>query len=174
MPDSSGMVQGWLDLLQSLGQALLGVLRAEAAALGMDFRRSAIHLGRGLALLGGAAAMLYWTLGIMVLVLIALFAIWLPIWASALIVAAIFLLTAALLIYLAWRQLRQLESPLDDIQRRVSDHLDWWQNRLLALPAEALPAVPSAAAPTAQAGAPPPLGGPPRIHPDDPLENDDR
>jgi Putative Actinobacterial Holin-X, holin superfamily III len=158
--------QGWIDLLRSLGQSLLDVLRAEAEALGVDLRRSAVHLGRGVALIGGAAAVLFWTLGIAVLTLIALLAIWLPVWAAALIVAALFAGTAALLLFLAWRQLRQLANPLEDIRRRVGDHLDWWQNRLLAVPET----VPYAAQVTVAVEEGPAA---PRIHPDDPLEEED-
>ncbi len=162
-------MQAFIDLFRSLGQSLLDVLRAEAEALGMDLRRSAVHLGRGVALLGGAAGVLFWTLGIVVLTLIAVLAIWLPVWAAALLVAGLFAATAALLVYLAWRQLRQLANPLDDVRRRVADHLDWWQHRLLA-PAESAPETDG----RWRGGAPaPPFAPPARIHPDDPLEEDD-
>lgn len=189
MQETSG-VQGWIDLLRSLGQALLDVLRAEAAALGVDLRRSAVHLGRGAALASGAAAVMFWTLGIAVLALIALLAIWLPVWGATLVALGVFAGAAGLLAWLAWRQLRQLTNPLADLKRRIDDHLDWWQNRLLAMPA--VPVEPAGAGGTAGtvgrgtgAMGPPPagpgaarpgsLGGaaPPRIHPDDPLEEDD-
>jgi hypothetical protein len=176
MQEPSGM-QGFIDLFRSLGQSLLDVLRAEAEALGLDLRRSALHLGRGVALLAGAAGVLFWTLGIAVLTLIAVLALWLPVWAAALIVAGLFAGTAGLLAYLAWRQLRQLANPLEDIRRRVANHLDWWQHRLLASPmAEA-----GSAGKERSAGRAPSFGGapaspfeaPPRIHPDDPLEEED-
>jgi uncharacterized membrane protein YgcG len=210
----AGAVQVWVELFRSLGTALLDVLRAEAEALGADFKRSGALLGRALVLLCGAAGVLFWTLGIVVLALIALLSIWLPVWAAALIVAALFAAVAGTLIYLAVRLLRQLESPVEEVRRRVADHLDWWQNRLLAEP----PAI--AAAPAGGGGLPPgggtaPAGGrphggagtapgsssglprgggagtgpgggsrppagaagaagaPPRIHPDDPLEDDE-
>jgi predicted PurR-regulated permease PerM len=171
-------MQGFIDLFRSLGQSLLDVLRAEAEALGLDLRRSAVHLGRGVALLAGAAGVLFWTLGIVVLALIAVLAVWLPVWAAALVVAGLFAATAALLVYLAWRQLRQLANPFDDIRRRIANHLDWWQHRLLAAP-EIAPPQPRPAGPPAPPGGPQapagggPFEGPPRIHPDDPLEEDD-
>jgi hypothetical protein len=154
-------IQGWIDLFRSLGKALFDVVRAEAGALGEDFRRSGGALARGLALLGGAAAVGFWTLGTVVLALIAVLAIWLPPWAAAVIVAALFAGTAGLLAALGIRQLRRLESPAETIRRRVADHLDWWNHRLLGETAS--PALEPAA------GTP----GPPRIHPDDPLEEDD-
>jgi hypothetical protein len=169
--------QGWIDLFRSLGQALFEVVRAEAQALGEDFRRSGGALARGLALLGGAAAVGFWTLGVLVLALIAVLAIWLPPWAAAVIVAALFAGVAGLLAALGIRQLRRLESPADSIRRRVADHLDWWNHRLLAEPPEleggggALQPGARGAGAAAPAAAGSPL--PPRIHPDDPLEEDD-
>jgi hypothetical protein len=193
-------VQGWIELFRSLGQALFEVLRAEARALGEDFRRSGGELARGLALLGGAAALGFWTLGALILALIAVLAIWLPPWAAALIVTVLFAGAAGLLALLGMRRLRRLESPAESIRQRVSDHLDWWNHRLLAEPAvPAAPAVdrggrgrlPSEGPPGGDAAGSaggagsggstgserrrptPGSSTPPRIHPDDPLEEDD-
>ena len=194
-------VQGWIELFRSLGQALFEVLRAEARALGEDFRRSGAELARGLALLGGAAALGFWTLGALILALIAVLAIWLPPWAAALIVTALFAGAAGLLGLLGIRRLQRFESPAESIRQRVSDHLDWWNHRLLAEPAApAAPAVESggrsrlpsegpggAAAGSRGSGSggtgsgtgsgrsrpAPGSSTPPRIHPDDPLEEDD-
>jgi hypothetical protein len=174
-------VQGWIELFRSLGQALFEVLRAEARALGEDFRRSGGELARGLALLGGAAALGFWTLGALIL---------------ALIVTALFAGAAGLLALLGIRRLRRFESPAESIRQRVSDHLDWWNHRLLAEAAvPAAPAVdsggrgrlPSEGPGGDAAGSPGGAGNggserrrptpgsstPPRIHPDDPLEEDD-
>jgi hypothetical protein len=178
-------IEGWIELFRSLGAALLEVLRAEAQALGEDFRRSGSRLARGAALLGGAAAVAFWTVGALVLTLMAVLAIWLRPWAAALIVTALFAASGGLLAWLGLRQLRRLESPAESIRRRVSDHLDWWRHRLLAEPAlspapgsgrlaAAGPASAGAAAGLGAAGTPAaPGGGPPRIHPDDPLEEDE-
>jgi hypothetical protein len=174
-------VQGWIELFRSLGAALLEVLRAEAQALGEDFRRSGGQLARGAALLGGAAAVGFWTVGALVLALMAVLAIWLRPWAAALIVTALFAAAAGLLAALGWRQLKRLESPAATVGRRVADHLDWWRERLLV---ESPPLGTAAggrldaAAPVGSAGPSVPGGGgggvgPPRIHPDDPLEEDE-
>jgi hypothetical protein len=167
-------VQGWIELFRSLGAALFEVLRAEAQALGEDFRRSGSRLARGAALLGAAAAVLFWTVGALVLALMAVLAIWLRPWAAALIVTALFAAAAGLLALLGWRELRRLESPAESIRRRVSDHLDWWRHRLLAEPAlsgtsEGGRLAPGAGPASPAGGAP----GPPRIHPEDPLEEDE-
>ncbi|MBV8199103.1 MAG: phage holin family protein [Acidobacteria bacterium] len=192
MQEPAGL-RGWIELFRSLGQALFEVLRAEAGALGQDLRRSGGQLLRGLALFGGAAAVGFWTLGVLMLALVAVLAIWLKPWAAALIVAGVFAGTAGLLAALGWRQLRRLETPAASIRRRVEDHLDWWQHRLLAEPALAVPehtanlaspatsdpesiarGLPAGAGAPARGGAlatPPPAR--PRLHPDDPLEEDD-
>ncbi|HLX09007.1 MAG TPA: phage holin family protein [Thermoanaerobaculia bacterium] len=154
-------VQGWIELFRSLGQALFEVLRAEAQALGDDFRRSGRQLLLALALLGAAAAIGFWTVGVVVLTLIAVLMIWLPAWAAALIVLALFVAVAGLLATLGVLRLRRLESPAESIRRRVADHLDWWEHRLLAEPAA--PAIPPR----------PPIPPIPPIHPDDPLEEDE-
>ncbi|HYL06816.1 MAG TPA: phage holin family protein [Thermoanaerobaculia bacterium] len=183
MQEPAGL-RGWIELFRSLGLALFEVLRAEMEALGEDLRRSGGQLLRGLALLGGAAAVGFWTLGVLVAALIAVLAIWLPAWAAALLVAALFAGTAGLLAALGWRRLRRLETPAASIRRRVEDHLDWWQHGLLAEPPELsaggdgrLPAAGGRAGGAGRGGSPPPgPQGPPgrtRIHPDDPLEEDD-
>jgi hypothetical protein len=185
MADPAGVqgVQGWIELLRSLGGSLFEVLRAEAEALGEDLRRSGSGLLRGLALLGAAAAVAFWTLAVLLLALIAVLAVWLPLWAAALIVAALFAGAAGSLAALGVRRLRQLETPAESVRRRVADHLDWWQHRLLAEPAAAAsltagargtrpPSPGSQAAPGAPSS-PTSAAAPPRIHPDDPLEEDD-
>lgn len=138
-------MQGWIALFRSLGESLLEVLRAELAALQEDFTRSGRHLGVALALLGGAAALGFWILGLLLFTLVALLDVWLPLWAAALIVLAVFALAAAVLVKLGLSRLRQVENPVESVRKRVDDHLDWWQNSLLAEPVavEAAPSSPS-------------------------------
>ena len=124
--------QGVIELFRSLGASLLAVLRAEAEALAEDFKRSGRQLVIAVALFAGAAGLLFWMLGVVVLTIIAVLAIWLPIWAAALSVAVLFALLAGLLVMLAVRHLKRLENPVDNIRRRLADHLDWWQYKLLA------------------------------------------
>jgi len=123
----------WIDLFRSLGEALLEVLRAELAALQEDFGRSGRHFGVALALFGGAAALGFWIIGLVIFVLVTLLNLWLPLWGAALIVLGIFVLTAAILAALGLRRFRKVENPITNVQRRVDDHLEWWQ-RLLAQP----------------------------------------
>ena len=125
-------MQGWIDLFRSLGESLIEVVRAETGALQEDLKRSGRHLGVALGLLGAAVLLLFWILGLVVFTLVALLAVWLQLWAAALIVLALFALVAGVLAGLGVKRLRQVENPVDSVKRHVDDHLDWWQNGLLA------------------------------------------
>lgn len=122
----------WLDRVRSLGEALLEVLRAELAALQRDLQRSARHLGTGSLLLAGAAVLAFWSVGLVLLVLVTILAVWLPIWGAALVVLVLFLAGTALLVWRARRHLLEIESPVATVQRRLDDHLAWWRQSLLA------------------------------------------
>ena len=125
-------MQGWIDLFRSLGESLIEVVRAETGALQEDLKRSGRHLGVALGLLGAAVLLLFWILGLMVFAAVAILSIWLQLWAATLIVLAVFVLAAAILAWLGVKQIRQVENPVDSVKRHVDDHLDWWQNGLLA------------------------------------------
>lgn len=122
---------GWLDLFRSLGTSLIEVFRAELDALKEELSRSGRHLAIGLALLGGAAILLFWTLGALIFALGAVLAIWLQPWAAALIVVGIFTLAAALVAWLGWKRLQRFDNPVESIRRRLEDHLEWWQHTML-------------------------------------------
>lgn len=122
---------GWLETFRALGTSLIEVFRAELDALKEELARSGRHLGIGLGLLGGALVLLFWTLGALIFTLGAVLAIWLQVWAAALIVTALFALTAALLAWLGWRRLQRFDNPAESVRRRLEDHLEWWQHTLL-------------------------------------------
>jgi len=125
---------GWIDLFRSLGDSLLEVWRAELDTLQDDFHRSGRHLGKALGFLGGAAALGFWIAGLLLFALVALLHIWLEWWAAALIVLVLFTLVAGLLVRLGVKWLKQVESPIETVRRRVDNHFDWWQHGLLAQP----------------------------------------
>ena len=125
---------GWIDLFRSLGESLLEVWRAELATLQDDLQRSGRHLGTALGLLGGALVLLFWIVGLLLFVLIALLHVWLPWWAAALIVLLLFVLSTGLLVWLGVRRLRQVENPVETVRQRLDNHLDWWQHSFLSRP----------------------------------------
>lgn len=127
---------GWGRLVRELGQSWLDVLRAELAALEDDFSRSGRQLKRGIGLFGGAVALGFWAVGALVVAAIAGLAVWLPLWASALIVAFLFAAGAGGLAALGKKSVVQVENPIGVARRRLEDHMDWVQSRLLARAAE--------------------------------------
>ena len=122
---------GWIEMFRGLGEAVLDVLRAEVATLQEDLSRSGRIAGGALALLGVALILLFWIVGLLIFALIAVLAIWLQLWAAALIVLGVFLAATAILAWLGVNRLKQVENPVQTFRRRVDDHLDWWQNTLL-------------------------------------------
>ncbi|HEX6861841.1 MAG TPA: phage holin family protein, partial [Thermoanaerobaculia bacterium] len=125
-------MQGWIDLFRSLGESLIEVVRAETTALQADLKTSGRHLGIALGLLGAAVLLLFWVLGLLIFLAVAVLSVWLPVWAAALIVFLLFAAVMAVLILLGLRRLKLVENPVDSVKRHVDDHLDWWQNGLLA------------------------------------------
>ena len=124
-------MSGWIEMFRGLGESLLDVLRAEVATLQEDLSRSGRIAGGALALLGVALILLFWILGLLIFALVAVAAIWLPLWGAALVVLVLFLAAAGILSWLGIKRLKQVENPVQTFRRRVDDHLDWWQNTLL-------------------------------------------
>lgn len=125
-------MQGWIDLFRSLGESLIEVVRAETSALQADLKTSGRHMGVALGLLGTAVLLLFWVLGLLIFLAVAVLSVWLELWAAALIVLLVFVGVMAVLIVLGLRRLKLVENPVDSVKRHVDDHLDWWQNGLLA------------------------------------------
>jgi putative superfamily III holin-X len=124
-------MNGWIETFRGLGEALLDVLRAELGTLKEDLSRSGRHLGVALGLLGAVLVVLFWWLGLLITLLVAVLAIWLQLWAATLVVLLLFTAGAGLLAWLGMRRLRQVENPVETVRRHVDDHLEWWQNNLL-------------------------------------------
>jgi len=122
---------GWLGALRSLGQAGTNLLRSEIDALGSDLAASGASLTRAVGLFLAAACVIFWAIGALGFFSIELLALWLPRWGAALIVFVLLLVVVWILWVLAKKKLRQAERPTETIRRRVTDHLDWWQDRVL-------------------------------------------
>jgi hypothetical protein len=127
-------MQAWIDLFRSLGEALLGVWRAELGTLQDDLQRSSRYLGAALGFFGAAVMLLFWAVGLVLFVLVSLLHVWLPWWGASLIVLALFAIAVAILAKLGLGRIRKVENPLETVRRRVDSHLDWWQHGLLAHP----------------------------------------
>ena len=125
------MIGGWIELLRSLGESLLGVAEAEAAALKGDLRASGKQLLLVCVLAGAAAFLFFWVVGAASFVLFQVLSIWLPRWGAAAIVLVVLLLLAGILALLARQKLRAIELPVDTVRRHYDDHRAWWQRQVL-------------------------------------------
>lgn len=136
-----------VESFRSLGQSLLGVVRAEIEALQADVADTGQKAGVAAAFLAVAAVLGFWAVGLLIVVVIALLTVWLPLWGAALATFVLFAAVAGILAALGLQRLKALRSPVASIQERLSSHLDWWQNTLLAAPAEAVPVEPGELSP---------------------------
>ena len=115
----------------SLGQAGLDLARAEATALAGELKLSGKAFVRILLLFAGCLFLLFWAIAVLVVVGIEVGALWLPRWGAALVVLGVLLLAVFVVGWLAWRRLNSLEMPAATVRRRLQDHLDWWQRRIV-------------------------------------------
>lgn len=125
-----GARRGIVARVRGMGGALVGVVRAEIAELLAEITASGRSLVRSLVLFGLAFAFGFWTLGLLVYLLVELVAIRLPRWGAVGIVFGLFLITALALGAWSLARLRRIESPVAALDRRLKSHLTWWQERI--------------------------------------------
>lgn len=125
------MRQSWSETFRALGTAVLGLLKAEIEALEQELARSGKNAALGIALFAAAGAVGFWTLGVATYFVIHLVALWLPLWAAALVVTLVLAGAAAGLAFAGLKKLEKFENPLTTARRRLDDHIDWWQDRAL-------------------------------------------
>ena len=125
----------WREAFTALGQSLIEVLRAELEVIAEAWKRSGKELGIALGLLAAAA---YVALVCLPALLIFAGVVGLnaglgwPLWASALAVAALVTLVVLLIVWIAVkRPQRRCESPVTTVRDRFSDHVTWWNERIL-------------------------------------------
>ena len=124
-------IESWIELLQSLREAFIGVMQAEVRSLRVDFELSKRHLGRALGLSAVAIFVVFWVIGVMVLLLIQVAGIWLPAWAASLVVLVFLAILAMALFAGAKSNFQRIEAPKAMIRRHVQEHMDWWEDEIL-------------------------------------------
>lgn len=124
-------IDSWIELLQSLREALIGVMQAEVRSLRIDFELSKRHLGRAVGLAVVAIFVVFWVIGVLVLLLIQVAGIWLPAWAASLVVLVFLAILAMALFAGAKSNFQRIEAPKAMIRRHVQDHMDWWEDEIL-------------------------------------------
>lgn len=114
----------------AVGRAGLTLARAEFAALSEDLKLSGRSLGRIAALVLVCLFLLFWALAVLIYASIEIGSLWLPRWASALVVLGILLLLIAGIGSVAWRRFSRLDSPAATVRKRIDEHREWWNRRV--------------------------------------------
>ena len=133
-----GERSSWRDNFVALGQSLFEVVRAELAVIreawAGSMRQLAIAVGM-FAVAGYIALVCLPPLLIFALVHGLHQGLGWPLWATALVVAALVALCIYLIVRLASKRLRErFESPVATVKERVADHTAWWNDSLLNAP----------------------------------------
>lgn len=131
--------RGWAGRLREVGDAFLGVMRAEVAALADDLTASGRALVRALLVVAAAFGVAFWTLGLLLYFAVELIALVLPRWGAVGSVLAFFVLLSVVLGLVARRRFAGFESPAAIARRRLDDHRAWWQERVAQSDEPALP-----------------------------------
>ena len=121
------LVSGWTESARAVGGALLEVWRAEADALGRDFKRSGRELRGVLVLSAVAAGVGFWTVGLGLWAGVEALSEHLPRWGAVAAVLGAGLLATLLLLLIARRRLRRVEPPLRLVKRHGREHVEWWR-----------------------------------------------
>ena len=123
-------VGGWVESIRSVGEAALELLRSELAAVGEDLSASGRGLMVAAGLFLGAAFLVFWALGLLAYVGLEILALWLPRWASGLILLGLLVLVILILVALGRARIRRLETPASTVRRRLDDHRQWWRREV--------------------------------------------
>ena len=129
MSDAGGQL-GWTARIRSVGEAFLGVLRAEIGAVVADLGQSGRALVRALLWVAAAMAVGFWTLGLLIYFAVELLALVVPRWGAVGIVFGLFLLVGALLALAVKRQVSTIEPPDETVRRHLADSQRWWSERV--------------------------------------------
>ncbi|MDA8017084.1 MAG: phage holin family protein [Thermoanaerobaculia bacterium] len=123
----------WIGAFRALGEAVLGLVRAEVDALFEEWKRAGVELAKILALLFFALLIFVYLPFLGLFAAVDGVAAWWgwPMWAAALAVLGFAVLFLGLLGgIVAWIWNRRLEAPTASLQRRLDDHGEWWQRRV--------------------------------------------
>jgi len=115
---------------REVGEAFVALWKAELATIADDLGKSGRALVRALVLVAVAAAVGFWTLGLMLYFGVELLALVLPRWGAVGVVLGLLLLVSLILLVMARKRFGEVESPAATVRRRLDDHRRWWQSRV--------------------------------------------
>lgn len=122
-----------LETIRSLGEAFGEVLRAELEAFKGDLGASGRLALKGIKLAGLAVFFLFWLIGVLIFLLIAILAQTFGTWQAALIVSAVLLVITLVLGFWAYSAFRRVTGPKEMARQHVQDHVDWIKGELVAV-----------------------------------------
>jgi len=120
----------WGDRIREVGEAFLGLVRAEIAAVAADLGKSGRALVSALIWTAVAGATVFWTLGLLIFLLIELLDLVLPRWGAVSIVFGLFALSSLVLVLSVRRRFASIEGPQSTFQRRLDENRRWWQSKI--------------------------------------------
>jgi hypothetical protein len=124
-------LRSWIELLLSLREAFLEVLRAEVRSLRSDLDLSKRQFLRVISFVALAISVGFWAVGVAVFLLIQVAALWLPLWGATLVVLTLLVLVILALVTAAKSSFREIEEPASMVRRHFQDHMVWWEEEVL-------------------------------------------
>ncbi len=123
----------WAEVFQAVGDAVVGVLKAEIAVLSEQWKRWGSRVAVVVGLFATSAVVLFSALLLLPYFLTALIKhlsgwSWM---ASSGLVLLIVVLVAGILGALGYWRLKGLDDPVAMTRQRVDDHMTWWKSELL-------------------------------------------
>ncbi len=120
----------WSRRAQALGGSLVEVLQAEVHSLLAEFRNTGKGAVRALVLLLAAAAVIFWSLGLLITFGVALLTTRIGLWQAAGLSFLILALIGLALALWGWRSFKRLQAPTQIVRTHVDDHVLWWKETL--------------------------------------------
>lgn len=120
----------WSRRARALGGSLVEVLQAEIHSLLADFQRTGRGAVRGVALLLAAAALVFWSIGLLITFIVTVLAAWLGLWQAAGLTFLVVALAGLAVALWGMGVLKRLEAPTQIVRIHVDDHVQWWREAL--------------------------------------------
>lgn len=131
-----GRRDNWRETFRAFGEAVVEVLRAEAALVTETWARSGRELGKvaGIVVAAGFLALVCLPSLLLFALLTGLHSgLGWPLWGAALAVAALVVVVVVVLMAIArYLMANRFENPVATVKERVADHRAWWDERILA------------------------------------------
>lgn len=126
LPGGQHDEQGTGELVRQASQQVSELLRAELKLAVAELKDKGRHAGQGAAMFGGAGLVAMYGAGVLLAAAVAALALVLPVWASALIIGAVLMVTAGVLAVLGRSQTKKAtpakpEQALDEARETVAE-----------------------------------------------------